>query len=69
MDPLAVTAFSAYAATSTIIATQLSDFVSQPYMDEVFHIPQAQKYCNGSFSEVCTFHEPNIDSIRHYFFF
>lgn len=23
-----------------------------PYMDEVFHIPQAQKYCNGSFHEV-----------------
>ncbi|XP_034251591.1 dol-P-Glc:Glc(2)Man(9)GlcNAc(2)-PP-Dol alpha-1,2-glucosyltransferase [Thrips palmi] len=22
-----------------------------PYLDEVFHIPQAQRYCNGSFSE------------------
>ena len=22
------------------------------YMDEIFHIPQAQKYCNGTFSEV-----------------
>ncbi|XP_077987867.1 dol-P-Glc:Glc(2)Man(9)GlcNAc(2)-PP-Dol alpha-1,2-glucosyltransferase-like [Glandiceps talaboti] len=22
-----------------------------PYMDEIFHVPQAQKYCNGSFTE------------------
>ncbi len=23
-----------------------------PYMDEIFHIPQAQKYCQGKFSQV-----------------
>ncbi len=24
----------------------------KPYMDEIFHIPQAQKYCEGRFTEV-----------------
>lgn len=24
-----------------------------PYMDEEFHVPQALKYCEGNFSEVC----------------
>ena len=23
-----------------------------PFIDEVFHIPQAQKYCSGKFNEV-----------------
>ncbi|KHN98985.1 glycosyltransferase family 59 protein [Metarhizium album ARSEF 1941] len=27
----------------------VSETVSEPYLDEVFHIPQAQKYCEGKF--------------------
>lgn len=26
-----------------------------PYIDETFHVPQAQKYCNGEFREVRLF--------------
>ncbi|KAL7792037.1 glycosyltransferase family 59 protein [Trichoderma ceciliae] len=29
----------------------VSEMVPEPYLDEVFHIPQAQKYCEGRFSE------------------
>ncbi|TWU71054.1 glucosyltransferase [Metarhizium rileyi] len=29
----------------------VSETVSEPYLDEIFHIPQAQKYCDGSFLE------------------
>ncbi|XP_044724046.1 DIE2/ALG10 family domain-containing protein [Hirsutella rhossiliensis] len=29
----------------------VSKTVPQPYLDEVFHIPQAQKYCHGRFGE------------------
>lgn len=52
MDPLALSVISAYAVTATIIATKLSEVIPLPYMDEIFHIPQAQRYCNGSFFEV-----------------
>ncbi len=24
----------------------------EPYMDEIFHIPQAQRYCEGRFTQV-----------------
>lgn len=27
----------------------------KPFIDEAFHIPQAQKYCQGNFEEVCMF--------------
>lgn len=26
-------------------------WVPEPYLDEIFHIPQAQKYCQGRWSE------------------
>ncbi|KAM0522561.1 hypothetical protein ACHAPE_002153 [Trichoderma viride] len=29
----------------------VSEIVPEPYLDEVFHIPQAQKYCEGKFFE------------------
>ncbi|KAF4995818.1 hypothetical protein FGRMN_4880 [Fusarium graminum] len=29
----------------------VSTYVPEPYLDEVFHIPQAQKYCQGRFQE------------------
>jgi alpha-1,2-glucosyltransferase len=28
-----------------------------PFLDEIFHIPQAEKYCRGLFTEVSTMHE------------
>ncbi|CAH0491033.1 unnamed protein product [Peronospora farinosa] len=29
----------------------VNKIVPDPYMDEIFHVPQAQKYCNGRFDE------------------
>ncbi|KAI9124776.1 hypothetical protein K1719_004103 [Acacia pycnantha] len=31
------------------ISILVNHFVPEPYMDEIFHIPQAQKYCKGDF--------------------
>ena len=28
----------------------VNHIVPDPYMDEIFHVPQAQQYCNGNFS-------------------
>ena len=44
-----VTGFSV--AVSAFIFTVINTVQSQPYMDEIFHIPQARKYCNGKFTE------------------
>ncbi|KAF7549028.1 hypothetical protein G7046_g8477 [Stylonectria norvegica] len=41
----------ALAAASLSWAYIVSAFVPEPYLDEVFHIPQAQKYCEGRFQE------------------
>ncbi|RLN44325.1 hypothetical protein BBJ29_009698 [Phytophthora kernoviae] len=30
---------------------KLNEVVPEPYMDEIFHVPQTQKYCNGHFDE------------------
>jgi len=37
-----------------------------PFIDEIFHIPQVQKYCSGLFNEVCFFAGANNN--RMYFF-
>jgi hypothetical protein len=37
---------------NTIISNFITNHVKVPYMDEIFHIPQAQKYCDGNFTEV-----------------
>ncbi|XP_077865162.1 dol-P-Glc:Glc(2)Man(9)GlcNAc(2)-PP-Dol alpha-1,2-glucosyltransferase-like [Saccoglossus kowalevskii] len=37
--------------TSVLTLLKIDRAQSEPYMDEIFHIPQAQKYCNGSFDE------------------
>lgn len=38
------------------VTNSINNVVKQPYMDEVFHIPQAQRYCQGNF----TFYDPKI---------
>lgn len=30
------------------VSILLNHIVPQPYMDEIFHIPQAQQYCKGN---------------------
>ncbi|MCL7039796.1 hypothetical protein MKW94_016056, partial [Papaver nudicaule] len=31
------------------ISLLVNHIVPDPYMDEIFHIPQAQQYCKGNF--------------------
>ncbi|KAL1210895.1 Dol-P-Glc:Glc(2)Man(9)GlcNAc(2)-PP-Dol alpha-1,2-glucosyltransferase [Cardamine amara subsp. amara] len=31
------------------ISIMVNHIVPEPYMDEIFHVPQAQQYCNGNF--------------------
>eukprot|EP00873_Tetraselmis_striata_P023669 jgi/Tetstr1/443933/TSEL_031885.t1 len=47
---LAVAAGGAYAAAVGGALWLVSREVPQPYMDEVFHVPQAQRYCAGDFA-------------------
>ena len=47
MGRLAVTA--AVAAWAIPIAALVDSIVPDPYMDEIFHVPQAQHYCRGDF--------------------
>ncbi|KAK5988111.1 Dol-P-Glc:Glc(2)Man(9)GlcNAc(2)-PP-Dol alpha-1,2-glucosyltransferase [Cladobotryum mycophilum] len=39
------------AAASFLWLGMVSEVVPEPYLDEIFHIPQAQKYCKGKFLE------------------
>lgn len=32
------------------VTNSINNAVKNPYMDEIFHVPQAQKYCEGDFS-------------------
>ncbi|KAJ1271775.1 hypothetical protein BS78_06G151800 [Paspalum vaginatum] len=40
----------AVAAWAIPIAALVDSVVPEPYMDEIFHVPQAQQYCRGDFS-------------------
>ncbi|XP_067685168.1 dol-P-Glc:Glc(2)Man(9)GlcNAc(2)-PP-Dol alpha-1,2-glucosyltransferase-like [Haliotis asinina] len=40
-----------YAASGLMLMKILNDVQGKPYMDEIFHIPQAQQYCHGNLSE------------------
>ncbi|CAE6445262.1 unnamed protein product [Rhizoctonia solani] len=39
--------YAAYAVFNVMVAKEVNDLVQEPYMDEPFHIPQAQAYCRG----------------------
>ncbi|KAM8908007.1 dol-P-Glc:Glc(2)Man(9)GlcNAc(2)-PP-Dol alpha-1,2-glucosyltransferase [Spinachia spinachia] len=47
--------FTALCSTNFLISCLLFSRVTreqrEPYMDEIFHVPQAQKYCHGKFNE------------------
>jgi len=45
---------SAFMCVSVLILMQVSAYQAEPYMDEIFHIRQAQKYCAGRYNEVET---------------
>ncbi|XP_066525258.1 dol-P-Glc:Glc(2)Man(9)GlcNAc(2)-PP-Dol alpha-1,2-glucosyltransferase [Hoplias malabaricus] len=42
---------SVYFFISCLLFSAVSREQREPYMDEIFHIPQAQKYCQGKFNE------------------
>ncbi|CCO26826.1 alpha-1,2-glucosyltransferase [Rhizoctonia solani AG-1 IB] len=39
--------YGAYTVFNVMVAKEVNDLVQEPYMDEPFHIPQAQAYCRG----------------------
>ena len=41
-----VTMFAVYMGMTASIFKLMHDTNPQPYMDEIFHIPQAQNYCH-----------------------
>ncbi|BGP15488.1 glucosyltransferase [Rhodosporidiobolus nylandii] len=41
------TAYACYAVGIAAVARQINVEVQEPYMDEIFHVPQAQAYCRG----------------------
>lgn len=43
--------FLAVALAGLAWQATVSLLVPDPYLDEIFHIPQAQKYCDGHWSE------------------
>ena len=53
MDKNGLLAAGLHAGVSLSIFNVVNNAVPQPYMDEIFHIPQARKYCYGKFQEVC----------------
>lgn len=40
-----------YIAVAAIASQLVNIIVPQPYLDEIFHIPQAQQYCKGNFTK------------------
>ncbi|TRY59245.1 hypothetical protein DNTS_026384 [Danionella cerebrum] len=55
MERFEVYIFTALCSVNFLISCLLFSKITreqrEPYMDEIFHVPQAQKYCNGKFNE------------------
>ncbi|RPA89181.1 hypothetical protein L873DRAFT_1784315 [Choiromyces venosus 120613-1] len=49
MDHILVPRVSALLAGTAIVSTYINYVVPEPYLDEAFHIPQAQAYCRNAF--------------------
>ncbi|KAI0004109.1 glucosyltransferase [Russula compacta] len=47
---LGATAFVLFGVLSVVTLKELNVRVTEPYMDEPFHVPQVQAYCNGDWS-------------------
>ena len=48
---LLISAF-VYFQISFFLLRYFDENVNRPYMDEIFHVPQAQQYCRGNYNEV-----------------
>ncbi|XP_051547567.1 dol-P-Glc:Glc(2)Man(9)GlcNAc(2)-PP-Dol alpha-1,2-glucosyltransferase isoform X2 [Myxocyprinus asiaticus] len=55
MERFEVYIFTALCSVNFLISCLLFSKITreqrEPYMDEIFHVPQAQKYCEGKFNE------------------
>ncbi|XP_038067469.1 putative Dol-P-Glc:Glc(2)Man(9)GlcNAc(2)-PP-Dol alpha-1,2-glucosyltransferase [Patiria miniata] len=51
MKFVVVIVLSIFFAFTSVLFYQVNKVQPEPYMDEIFHIPQAKQYCNGSFNE------------------
>ena len=40
-----------YAVSLGVVGDLVSQKVGEPYMDEIFHVPQARSYCAGNFTQ------------------
>ena len=49
MEAPGLALMAGYSVLLASLASQVAQLVPQPYMDEIFHIPQAQAYCAGRF--------------------
>ena len=51
MFPKFLLTLGIYAALLCVVGELVDKNVPAPYMDEIFHIPQAQRYCAGNFTQ------------------
>ena len=49
---MATALIAVYVAASSAVFALITAAAPEPYMDEIFHVPQAVKYCQGRFREV-----------------
>jgi len=50
MFPKFLASLAVYSVMLGVVGDMVTKAVPEPYMDEIFHIPQARQYCSGNFS-------------------
>jgi len=50
MFPKFLITLALYSVMLGVVGDMVTKVVPEPYMDEIFHIPQAQRYCSGNFT-------------------
>jgi len=50
MFPKFLISLAMYSVMVGVVGDMVTKVVPDPYMDEIFHIPQAQRYCDGNFT-------------------
>lgn len=51
MFPKFLISLGLYSVMLGVVGDMVTKVVPEPYMDEIFHIPQAQRYCAGNFTD------------------
>ena len=50
--PLLVCIFAIYTSLLLAISNKINEVQPIPYLDEIYHVPQAKEYCRGNYSYV-----------------